>query len=834
MEAYFIVTKLKYLSWSLRVADSPANNQAISKNSHIVVLTELDEQIRAHEKHDTAQSFLGWAINAAWGKDDNSLKELKEVQANVRSAPINKTSNIHQLDDTRIKELVTRDKQAVSLQDEITNYSTGFLKTTALFLRGKVGLAGTVALFALDQICPKDSLSNQLTDLALGATKGALLRSTYAGLGQIEAGIAAKGVTLGTTSRLLDFGLSRQTYLDATTGTYSVGTGFNKLLHTTLDRGALTSDVITFGVAHGLIRSTNAFTGNAIKHSPLLSTMLTGSTFGLSSGAAGEVIRQSQSGESFDLSKILARGLVQGTIDTFAAAAGGIQSDARFRQGVGDRLEKTKNAWGERWTDRIARKSATDIVAELQKAGHIAVFAGGCVRDEIMGHRPKDYDVATSATPEQVEKLFVRTIPTGKKHGTITVRLNNTSTEVTTLRADGQYSDGRRPDKVEFLTQANEESLRKDAARRDFTMNAMFKDPITGRIYDFFGGVEDIDRGIIRAVGKASERILEDRLRMMRAARFAARYGFTIDSELEAAVITHASKINGIKNDSAQSKATDDFGERSLLTKPVSGQRIRDEMFKLLASPSPLVGLDFLMKTGLMREILPEVAETNTARGDQDPIWHPEGNTWVHKRMIIDNLSKTKASQELMLGALLHDIGKPETQVRLEGGRISNHGHAEVGAEMALKIAQRWRLTLEQTEQITTLVRLHMDMHYAPTWRPGKLFRLLENPYIEDLIALQHADAISTGCPDRESKSNLKFYHQKLYELRNMSPEPLITGDTLKDLGHKPGPKFKEMLDEAMEAQRLGVFKNKRQADKWVHKKFAVATPSNKLSSSDK
>jgi len=447
------------------------------------------------------------------------------------------------------------------------------------------------------------------------------------------------------------------------------------------------------------------------------------------------------------------------------------------------------------------KQLATAVVAALHKRGHTAVLAGGCVRDELLGRQPKDYDVATSATPDAVESIFPKTIAVGKQFGVVIVVEGESQIEVATLRADGQYSDGRRPEKVQYVT-----SLREDAARRDFTINAMFEDPLTGEIFDFFGGQHDLAAGIIRAVGNPGERIEEDRLRMLRAPRFASRYGFSIDPALLAALTANAREISAVTQ-----------GRRA-----VSYERIANELEGILTSAHPLTGLDLLMQTGLLSEILPEVVACNTAVGEQDPVWHPEGNTWVHTRMVVANL--VGGSFPLMLGGLLHDVGKPKTQQRHADGRISNHEHADVGADMARVITRRFKMSNDDSDRVVELVRMHMLMHVVDELRKGKLVALLGRNDIQDLIALQHADATGTGCPDCQARSRRDFLTLKLHELAEASKAtPLVTGDTLIALGFKPGPTFKSMLTEALDAQREGAFSTADGGRQWATQRFGVA-----------
>ncbi len=450
------------------------------------------------------------------------------------------------------------------------------------------------------------------------------------------------------------------------------------------------------------------------------------------------------------------------------------------------------------------RAIATQVVAELRRHGHTAVFAGGCVRDEFLGNEHNDYDVATSALPEQVESIFERTLPVGKAFGIIVVLLDGESIEVATLRADGQYGDGRRPDSVQFV-----DSLEEDARRREFTMNAMFLDPFTGEVIDFFGGQQDLRAGIIRAVGNAEERIDEDRLRMLRAVRFASRYGFEIEAELKQAIHKLAPQLHQG-------------------AKAIAWERIAKEFKGILTSANPLVGLDFMMESGLMAEIIPELLETNSEKGEQDAIWHPEGNTWMHSRYVVQNL--VGSSFELVLGGLLHDVGKPRTQERHESGKITNYGHDAVGAEMAAVICRRLKLSRESRHRVTELVRLHMKMHRVQAMRRSKLMAILERDDIHDLIALQDADSRGKGpfC-DGNPYTQKAFLLGKLEELSRVDEEsqrlgatPLVTGFTLINMGFKPGPQFRTILDRTLEAQREGVITSAEQARKWVAEQFAA------------
>jgi len=429
---------------------------------------------------------------------------------------------------------------------------------------------------------------------------------------------------------------------------------------------------------------------------------------------------------------------------------------------------------------------ATKICKTLQDAGFIGVFAGGAVRDELMGRTPKDFDLATSATPEQVEKIFkdagITVFPKGQAFGVECVVLYGRQFEIATLRTDSKSSDGRRPDSVKYVT-----SLKDDAARRDLTVNAMFKDPVTGKIFDFFNGRQDLKNKILRAVGDPNARFEEDKLRMMRVPRFYSRLSdFTVDPALEDAVRAHAHEIT-----------------------TVSGERMRDEMSGILTSSEPVRGLQFMMDTGLMKHVLPEVAEMDGPKGMQDANHHPEGTAWAHTKMVVNGLKGS--SFEVMLGGLLHDIGKPLTQEIHADGGISNHKHEDVGADMASDIAHRFVLTNKQTDRLFQMVKVHMQMHRVQELRPGKLRNILSRPDINDLIDLQHADATGRGNGMADG-SQKQFLLGKLDEYQNapdtqkLNAKPLVNGDVLREMDFKPGPIFSRVIDSAKQAQLDGKF----------------------------
>ncbi len=439
------------------------------------------------------------------------------------------------------------------------------------------------------------------------------------------------------------------------------------------------------------------------------------------------------------------------------------------------------------------RELGAHLVQTLQDKQHIGVFAGGAVRDLLMRKTPKDYDIATSATPDQVEKLFIdqgyKVIPVGKAFGVINVVVNGREFEIATLRSESTYSDGRRPDGVQFVT-----SLAADAARRDLTINAMFQDPISGTIYDFYGGQHDLAGKTIRAVGDPNLRFGEDKLRMMRVPRFASKYeGFTVDPATLAAIKANSIGIHAVSN-----------------------ERIRDEIKGILLSSNPVRGIQIMMDSGLMKQVLPEVYKLKGPKGRQDPVHHPEGTVWTHTKYVLKNL--TGGDFERMMGGLLHDVGKPATQKIWPDGGISNHGHDAKGAEITHDIARRLKMSSNQEQRVTELVRLHMIMHEVQNLRPGKLTALLERPDIMDLIEIQHADATGTKKPDSD-KSRRDFLLQKLEDLKQsgkLGEKPIVNGNMLLAINMKPGPQFKTVLEAAREAQREGEFSNTEGAQRWL------------------
>lgn len=431
-------------------------------------------------------------------------------------------------------------------------------------------------------------------------------------------------------------------------------------------------------------------------------------------------------------------------------------------------------------------KIARSIVSRLVDAGHIALFAGGCVRDQLLCRECHDIDIATSATPEQVQALFARTVTVGAQFGVVVVVERGMEFQVATFRADGIYIDGRRPKSVEFSTPE------RDAARRDFTVNGLFFDPLSEEIIDFVGGREDLDRGIIRAIGEPADRFREDKLRLLRAIRFAATLGFEIDSATWDALRTLAPEI---------------------LT--VSAERIRDEVVKIFTSPARVRGLDLLEASGLLREILPEVADLQGC--EQPPEFHPEGDVYIHTRIMLE-LLEANVSTPLVLSVLFHDIGKPPTFMVDETGRIRFNGHEHVGADMTRHLMERLRFSNDEIEDTVAMVKNHMAFKDVQQMRVAKLKRFLARPTIDDELELHRVDCTSShGMLD-----NLEFLLQRREDFAHepLIPTPLVTGNDLIAQGRKPGPAFKEILEGVQTLQLEGGLQNRQEALAWVMQTF--------------
>ncbi len=434
----------------------------------------------------------------------------------------------------------------------------------------------------------------------------------------------------------------------------------------------------------------------------------------------------------------------------------------------------------------MSEAAARSIVERLRAKGFEALFAGGCVRDRLLGLAPHDYDVATNARPEQVQALFPRTVPVGAQFGVILVIEQGEEIQVATFRGDGAYLDGRHPESVVYT------DAKGDAIRRDFTVNGLFLDPIKEEILDFVGGREDLDGRLLRAIGNPSERFAEDKLRMLRAVRFATTLGFTIDPATWEAVKCHATEIH-----------------------VVSAERIRDEFCKILLSPNRLRGFDLLDESGLLCEILPEMEALKGC--DQPPDFHPEGDVYVHTRLML-SLLKPEASLSLVLSVLFHDLGKPATRMVDETGRIRFNGHEGVSTEMSLAILQRLRFPNEVIDAVLPAVRFHMSFKDVPNMRVATLKRMMARPTFDDELELHRVDCLgSHGMLDNHATLIAK---REEFGNEPLIPEPLLTGHDLIALGWKPGPRFAEILSAVQTRQLEGTFVSRDQALEWLNLEF--------------
>lgn len=425
---------------------------------------------------------------------------------------------------------------------------------------------------------------------------------------------------------------------------------------------------------------------------------------------------------------------------------------------------------------------ALSIVRRLREAGFIALYAGGCVRDQLLGHTPHDYDIATDARPEQARNLFPHTYAVGAHFGVIVVHEGGHDFQVATFRSDLAYVDGRRPEGVTFSTP------QLDAERRDFTMNGLFFDPIKNEILDYVDGQRDIAARIVRAIGGPAARFREDRLRLLRAVRFTAVLGFEIEHATWAAVKEHAADIHD-----------------------VSAERIREELVKIFLHRSRVHGFDLLVESGLMHEVLPEITALKGC--EQPPQFHPEGDVFVHTRAMLGLLPE-QVSVPLVFSVLFHDIGKPGTFAVDETGRIRFNGHDKLGAEMTEAIMTRLRFSRAEIEATVMAVANHMVFKDVQGMRVAKLKRFMARPGFDDEMELHRVDCVSShGMVD-----NYDFVQRKREEFASepLIPPPLITGEDLKKLGMKPGPKFKEILDAVSTRQLEGTLRTSEEALAWV------------------
>lgn len=449
----------------------------------------------------------------------------------------------------------------------------------------------------------------------------------------------------------------------------------------------------------------------------------------------------------------------------------------------------------------MSKEHATSIVETLHESGFHAYLVGGCVRDLLLNREPKDYDVATSATPRQVMDIFPETYAVGAQFGVVLVPQLEKSTrnesgassqsdavEVATFRSDVGYSDGRHPDEVCFSSDPRE-----DVARRDFTINGMLLDPLTGEVLDYVGGRDDLKAGIIRTIGDPERRFAEDKLRMLRAVRFAARFEYEIEPATFAAIQRLAHEIE-----------------------VVSRERVRDELTRMLIESHGRRAFLLLDQSDLLQHVLPEISVMKGVA--QPPQYHPEGDVFVHTLLLLENLPHP-CPLTLAWGALLHDVGKPAT-FRMAPDRIRFDGHVEVGVKIAEQICTRLRFSNDDAAQILALVENHMRFGHVMRMKESTLKRFFRMPAFDEHLALHRADSLASHC----NLSTYELVRQKLDSIppEIMRPSPLVSGNDLIAAGHVPGPKFKEILSAVEDAQLEGRLSSRDAALEFVRTEFPL------------
>jgi poly(A) polymerase len=435
---------------------------------------------------------------------------------------------------------------------------------------------------------------------------------------------------------------------------------------------------------------------------------------------------------------------------------------------------------------------ANSICDALRRKGFEALLVGGCVRDMLLGREPADYDVATDATPEKVMGLFPEALAVGAQFGVILVPRDGLKVEVATFRSDVGYSDGRHPDRVVYSKTAQE-----DVQRRDFTINGLLMRPDTEEVLDFVGGQADLKAKIIRAIGEADRRFTEDKLRMMRAVRFAARFEFEIEAETFRAIRRHVKEIG-----------------------QVSPERLREELTKMLTEGAARRAFKLLDQTWLLQQVLPEVGAMKGV--EQPPQYHPEGDVWIHTLLMLEGLS-AGTSPTLAWGVLLHDVGKPPTfrPVSETGDRIRFDGHVDVGVRMAEEICKRLRFSNEDTEQILALVNNHMRFKDVESMRAATLKRFVRLPQFDEHLALHRLDCLSSN----RHLETYEFVQRFIAETpaEQVRPERLLTGDDLQAMGLRPGPVFSRILQALEDAQLEGEIRTRQEAENFVRERFSAS-----------
>jgi poly(A) polymerase len=436
-----------------------------------------------------------------------------------------------------------------------------------------------------------------------------------------------------------------------------------------------------------------------------------------------------------------------------------------------------------------SRELANSICETLRRHGHEALFVGGCVRDLLLKREPADYDVTTDATPERVLQLFHDGIGVGAQFGVVLVLRDAAKVEVATFRSDLGYSDGRHPDRVLYSKTPQE-----DVARRDFTINGLLMRHDTGEVLDYVGGQDDLHAQLVRAIGDPERRFTEDKLRMLRAIRFAARFGYAIEHATFAAIQEHAAEIH-----------------------VVSPERIREELTKLLTEGAARRGFELLNDSGLLQQLLPEISAMKGV--PQPPEYHPEGDVWIHTRLMLEGL-RVGVSPTLAWGVLLHDVGKPPTfhPASATGDRIRFDGHAEVGVKMATAICHRLRFSNDDTQQILALVANHMKFKDVAQMRKSTLKRFVRLPAFSEHLELHRLDCLSSHGRIEAYQALKNFLADTPAE--QVSPPRLLTGVDLQDMGYVPGPNFQRMLTALEDAQLEGQLQTKEQAILFIRKNY--------------
>jgi poly(A) polymerase len=429
----------------------------------------------------------------------------------------------------------------------------------------------------------------------------------------------------------------------------------------------------------------------------------------------------------------------------------------------------------------VSRREARALAGRLAAAGHQVVFAGGAVRDRLLGLRGGDVDVATSARPDEIAALFERTVLVGAAFGVVKVLRGERSFDVATFRKDIGSADGRHPEAIERAT------MEEDVRRRDFTINGLLEDPWSGKVIDLVGGVDDLRAGVLRAIGDPVARFREDSLRLLRGVRFAARLGFTIEPATRAALRDGAAGLRRI-----------------------SGERVRDELERMLIHGSRRQAVELLDELGLLAQVLPELPAMHGV--EQPPDFHPEGDVWIHTLLVLQHLP-ARPSFELALGALLHDVGKPATFVRA-ADRIRFDGHVELGARMAEEICGRLRMSRASTERVVALVADHLVFKDVPAMRPGRLRRLMAEPHFPELLQLYRADC--KGCHGILSALPAIARMRRQLKSESLIPPPLLRGADVLAAGVPAGPAVGALLREAAELQLEGRLADRPAAAAWL------------------